>query len=702
MASRSVCMCAACSVAAALATGAAQAADPAASEVDVVLEEVIVTARKRVETLQDVPIAITALTQEVLEQAGIERVADLAMLVPNFVFQSGIHMGENHLALRGFSQIQNGPPPAAIVVDGVLLINPSRQFNVEEFDLERIEVLRGPQGALYGRNAIGGAINVVTRAPTEEFEVEGLVGYGRGDDFKARLSLSGPLVEDRLLARAAFSYRDREGQLRNETTGLLNDRYEDFSARARLLFMPAEAWELDLKFAYSDTKGGDPTYVALPDGHPNDNEEPIVADTIGNNPREVLDLSGRLSWTTGAGTLALTAAYLEGEESLFADFDLTAIPILTANRSFDDSGTSAELRFTSPDDRRFRWIAGAYYVDSRVTIDTLALADIGFFFDPPTPTGVVDFPVIDTSDRYDFRNHAGFAQIEYDFTQKLEVELALRYDDDEIELTSAAGSEQASFSKAQPKVTFNYRMADTSLVYASYGEGFRSGNFNPSEATIGEPVMRAESGLTFELGYKGRLFGNRATLNVAAFQTDLEDAQQQVLDFATGSNVGLNVDESTILGVEVELVAAVTDGLTLNLAGGWIDTEIDRFDADPTAVGNRLPRIPDYTINCGFTWQTPVGKGWDLQFRTDYNRQGESPWHVDNVDIRRAVDYLNARARVQTQDERFAISAWVKNALDDRTTQDFQAVEYSGHPLGIDAFSPVPGVTYGIELSTRF
>jgi iron complex outermembrane receptor protein len=210
MASRSVCMCAACSVAAALATGAAQAADPAASEVDVVLEEVIVTARKRVETLQDVPIAITALTQEVLEQAGIERVADLAMLVPNFVFQSGIHMGENHLALRGFSQIQNGPPPAAIVVDGVLLINPSRQFNVEEFDLERIEVLRGPQGALYGRNAIGGAINVVTRAPTEEFEVEGLVGYGRGDDFKARLSLSGPLVEDRLLARAAFSYRDRE------------------------------------------------------------------------------------------------------------------------------------------------------------------------------------------------------------------------------------------------------------------------------------------------------------------------------------------------------------------------------------------------------------------------------------------------------------------------------------------------------------
>ena len=701
MANRTVCACVACSIAAAAAHSPSRAL-AALDDGGGFLEEVVVTARKRAETVQDVPIAITAITQDVIEQAGIERVADFAMIVPNFTFQSGVHMGENHLTLRGFSQIQNGPPPAAIVVDGVLMVSPARQFNTEEFDLERIEVLRGPQGALYGRNAIGGAINIVTRPPTNDFEMEGLIGYGRGDDMKARLAVSGPLVEEKLLARASVAYRDREGQLQNETTGLLNDRYEDLSTRARLMFMPNEAWKLDLKFGYSDTKGGDPAYVAIPDGQPNENEVPITADTIGNNPREVFDASGVLSWTGQAGTLALTTAYLDSEESLFADFDVTAIPILTAARSFDDRGSSQELRFTSPDERRLRWIAGAYHVDSQVTIDTLALADIGFFVDPPEPTGVVDFPVIASVDRYDFENLAFFGQVEFDLTEQFELEVALRHDDDEIELTSASGTQSASFSKLQPKVSINYRFPGNAIVYGSYGEGFRSGNFNPSEATIGEPVMRAESAETFEIGFKGMLLNNRMSVNVAAFHTKLEDAQQQVLDFTTGSNVGLNVDESTIRGIEIETASVLAEGFVLNLSGGWMDTEIDEFSADPTAVGNQLPRVPEYTLNCGFTFETSAGERWGLRFRTDYNRQGAAPWHVDNVDVRRATDYLNARASVHTRDERFGISAWIKNALDDRTTQDFQAVEYSGHPLGLDVFSPVLGTTYGVELTTRF
>ena len=306
--------------------------------------------------------------------------------------------------------------------------------------------------------------------------------------------------------------------------------------------------------------------MAVEDGQPNSNELPITADTIGNNPREMLDVSAKLSWTGTAGTLALIAAYLDGDESLFADFDVTALPILTAFRSFEDRGASQEVRYTSADDRRFRWIVGAYHVDSRVTIDTLALADIGFLFDPPAPTGAIDFPVVASVDRYDFENYAGFGQIEYDLADKLELELALRYDDDEIALESVSGRDTASFSKLQPKASLNYRLHDRSILYGSYGEGFRSGGFNPSEATIGEPVMRAESGKTVELGLKSVLFDNRMSVNVAAFHTKLEDAQQQVLDFATGSNVGLNVDESTILGVEIETTSVLTDGLVRRIS----------------------------------------------------------------------------------------------------------------------------------------
>lgn len=663
------------------------------------LEEIVVTARKREETLQDVPMAITVLPASVLEDAGVRGVADFVQLVPNVTFQSGVNMGENRLTIRGVSQIQNGPPPAAIVVDGVLLISPARQFNVEEFDLERIEVLKGPQGALYGRNAIGGAINMTTRQPTSELEMSGLLGFGSGEDYRASAAISGPIVEERLLARASVSWRDREGELRNVTTGRYTDHFEDLSTRLRLLYTPHDDLQFDLKFSYSDTRGRDPTYVALTvDGMPNANEGPIDADTIGNNPREVSDLSAKMNWTTDAGTLSLVAAYLDGEESLFADFDVTAVPILTAYQAYDEQGFSQELRFTSPGERSVRWIVGGYHVKSRLDVATVALADIGFFVDPPAPTGAVDFPLAEVIDRHEFENFAGFGQVEFDLTEALELALALRYDDDQI----ALGAQERSFSKVQPKISLNYRLSRTSSLYGSYGEGFRSGSFNPSEATIGDPVMRAESAQTLEAGFKSISGDRRMSFDIAAFYTRLENAQQQVLDFATGSNVGLNVDKSTIQGFEVEIAAVLTDGLTLSLGGGMADSKIERFADNPAFAGNKLPRVPDYTINAGFSYETPITAGWGFFLRTDYNRQGEMSWHVDNADVRRALDYLNARLGVRSSDARYAITGWVRNALDDRATQDFQAAEFSGHPFGLDAYSPVIGVTYGVEVAAKF
>ncbi len=663
------------------------------------LEELVVSARKRDERAQDVPIAITTLSASVLERAGIEQVAELVQLVPNVTFQSGINMGENHLTIRGLSQIQNGPPPAAIVQDGVLLISPSMQFNVEEFDLERVEVLKGPQGALYGRNAIGGAINILTRAPSDELEISAMAGLAHGNEYTARAAVGGPLVDEKLLARASVSYRNRDGQLRNETNGHYMDHLEDLSARLRFLLRPSDVFELDLKLGYSTTHGGDPAYVSIPvDGMPNENELPVTTDTIGNNPRIVRDVSGKASWTTDAGTLSLIGAYLRGSERLFADFDVTALPILTAFREIRDSGSSQEIRFTSPSARRFRWIVGGYHVRSHSSIRTLGLADIGFFLDPPAPTGSIDFPVLDNTDHRRFENHAAFGQAELDLDDRLEIAVALRYDDDRIELNDAS---EASFSKLQPKLTLRYRVSPAVTLYSSYGEGFRSGDFNPSEATIGEAVMRAEEGRTAELGMKSTLLAQRLSVNVAAFHMKLKDAQQQVLDFTTGANVGLNIDRSTIRGFEIETAAFVGHGLALNVSGGMVDSRIDRFSADPGVRGNKLPRVPDYTINAGASYERPLSGSWGLFLRTDYNRLGRAPWHLDNADVRRQVDYLNLRIGARTDDERWTVSAWLKNALDDRTTQDFQAVEYSGNPFGLDAYSPMVGRTYGVDVSAR-
>lgn len=678
----------------------AVAADTGAMATDE-LETIVVTARRREETLTRVPASITALSAGALQDAGVDEVADYAALVPNVSFQAPLNFNDVRISVRGVSQIQGGQPPVAMVVDGVQLLSPT-QFNVEQFDLERIEFLKGPQGAVYGRNAIMGAINVVTQLPSSETEGYLRLRGGSGEDYGVGGAVSGPLVDDKLAYRLAGSWRDRRGQLRNQTNGQYRDAYDDGSIRGRLLYTPTTDWSFDLKAGYSNTDGGDISYQGIVvDGRPSDNEGPLITDTLAFNTREIFDSSLAVNWKPAAGTLSFNAAYFDSTEDLLGDFDASPLQILTAFQLYDEHGSSQELRYASPGDRKLRWIVGVYHVETSKRTTTTLSVDSGFLFtggEGPLSGEMLADTSVDT---VDFENFAQFGQLEVDLGERVELALALRNDDDQTEVLSNSGDQREfSVQKLQPKVTLTYRPTQQSSLYGSYGEGFRSGGLNPTTSPPGFERFRAEEAQTFELGFKTTFFENRGYLSTALFQTNLDNAQQLILDINSGANYGVNVDEARLRGGELELGLKVLESLTLSAALGITRSDIRTFAANPDFVGNDLPRVPEHTFAVSATYERDITSAWRLFVRADVTGEGEIAWHVDNADRRESFERADLRLGLRSTTEVWEATAWVKNIGDNRTTQDFQAMEFTG--FAFDVYTPTLGRTWGAELLRRF
>ncbi|HEY0939909.1 MAG TPA: TonB-dependent receptor [Steroidobacter sp.] len=668
-----------------------------------IVEEVVVTARQRAEDVRDVPIAVSVLTAETIEEAGIESIADYAQLVPNVYFDNALNLGNNFLSIRGMTQVQYRPPPAAIVVDGVLQMS-SYQLNVEGLDLQQIEVLKGPQGAIYGRNAIGGAINMVTRRPGDELEGEVRAGYASGEEVTARGSISGPLIAERLAFSASISRTDREGgDIKNATTGLAMDHYEDTSARARLLFTPSSAWEIDLNYRYSDTDGPDPAYALnpIPVGtDPNDTSFDPLANFVGSNPRELNEASFRTTWANDVGTLAFTLAHVDVFEVLHSDFDFLQFDLVNVYQSYDTSGFSQEIRFTSRGDSRLRWIVGAYHLELDFDVNTQGFLDLD-------ANMVADNLAQHVIDYNTTENYAVFGQLAYDILPELELALALRYDRDEYRQVSdfiaPALGEFATDEEAdelQPKVTARYRVSPNASVYGSWGRGFRAGGFNTIAAS--NRYFGPEVAETSEVGLKASLFDNRVGLEIAAFSTKLQDAQFLFLNSATITNEVTNIDEVTSKGFEIASTWRVTDNFRIESAVGVMDTKIGHYTPDPAASGNNMPKVPDYTFNLGFTHDWTFSSGWRGALRVDYLRQGEMYWDILNQFQRDPLNMLNARLTFERYPGGLFAALWGRNVLDEKLPTDYQSAEQTAHPTGLDGYQRNRGANYGVEIGYRF
>ena len=391
------------------------------------LEEIVVTAEARAENLQDVPVAVTAFSAQDIADAGIESTADFIALTPNVSFDDSFTVGNSFVAIRGVTQINNADSPVAIVVDGVPQNN-QKQFKMDLYDIERIEVLKGPQGALYGRNAIGGAINIVTKAPSNEFEGFLTVGAGNGGSKKVQASLSGPIVEDKLLFRLSGSYKDSDGLIDNTFLRTEVDFVESTDFRGKLLFNATDTLSFDLRLATSTLEGGAIYDSAFWDntGPTNTNDERLpVTDILGTSERNIDEFTFKADWVTEAGSLTYIAGYTDIEEDYFGDLDFCN-PVDCPQGFFGFGQVdqlqdlqvelmSHELRWTSPDDQRFRWAAGAFLIDTDRSLTTVAtLADLG------------NVPILMSTEDNDNEAFALFAQFEFDLTETLELSASIR------------------------------------------------------------------------------------------------------------------------------------------------------------------------------------------------------------------------------------------------------------------------------------
>ena len=320
-------------VATAVALSLAPLASTQAQEGASEMEEVVVTARKRAESLQEVPIAITAFTEQTIRRAGIERPADFISLMPNVTIVDTANIGDTQVSIRGIVSTRDAESTFAYVVDGILSTNPN-SFNEELVDVQQIEVLKGPQGALYGRNAVAGAILVTTKEPGEEFEGKVSVGAGNADLKKASLRLAGPLGET-LRGSLSGTYRDTTGVYSNvyENKGSDVDYLEDTSMRGRLIFEPNDAWKIDTRLGYSEVKGGAINFnavFALPAfaignmepsffADVNDHDFVFAFNVPGENEQETTEFAVKADYEADFGTLSFIASYNNLDEYLLSD-----------------------------------------------------------------------------------------------------------------------------------------------------------------------------------------------------------------------------------------------------------------------------------------------------------------------------------------------------------------------------------------------
>ncbi len=708
------------------------------------LEEVVVTARKRAESLLEVPVTVTAFSEAEIGRAGIERPSDFLLLTPNVTFASSESAGVNFMTIRGVSQVRNGESPVAVVVDGVLMTDPG-QFDQELFDIQQIEVMKGPQGALYGRNAIGGAINITTVAPSDSLEGKVVIGGGNGNRRRGAFALSTPL-SDSVAVRVSGSHVEHDGYIKNTFLNKDVDFYEDTALRGRLVWDASESFNADLRLARVRTEGGALNFVVNADwyagdfvGDANDTSRPYTANRLGTNERDIDSASMKLDWDLNWATLTSITSWTDQSEfyaasaypyecvpdcvssienspfsQAFVDLfgsppfgepgSFVPVQVVKVNTSVET--VSQEFRITSPDDQDFRWITGAYWLSTDRQRGLPTEVDVGQPYDKRLINDNTLFAFADDNDN---TAYAVFGQFEYDVTEKLELAFAVRYDKDEREqvdtspISATFGKKRKrEFSETQPKFTATYALSDDSSLFAVASKGFRSGGFNQNG--VGQAAELAgiagisdeytkEVSTNAEIGYKSSFMEGKLRVDAAVFYTELED--QHYFQFLGAINAQLlnNIDEVELYGFELGSKYFITEDLSINAAYGRTDSEITDYTVDPSAVGNWAPYVARNTINAGFQY-TPILAG-DLQglLRLDWNRSGKQYWDTSNSTPRSAVDLVNLRVGISSLSNGWDVTLWAKNLTDEEYNAEFVS--------GGIAQLATPR-TYGIDLSYEF
>jgi iron complex outermembrane receptor protein len=683
-----------------------------------VLETVVVTAQKTEQKLQRVPMAVSAITSRQVREYRLWSLDEISSLVPN-LYSANPGDNRNVTAVRGI--VTTSYDPAVVTyVDGV------NQFSLDTYipqllDVERIEILRGPQGTLYGRNAMGGVIHVITKKPVNQTRGFAEISLGNYGQQQYNAGFSTAAVPGKLYAGVAFQYQGRDGFYRSEFTGTDFDRQNIFSGNYYLVYRPADRWKISLNAKHSNNRNKGPFPLA-PDPA-TALEQPFIVNQNATATMQDDAFNGSLSlhyrgaeWEMLAQT-SYQSNYRVYDKPLDGDF--SPLDIISI---FNNYGTefnrvkvwTQEIRFNSLPDaaKKMHWTAGTFLFSQDNPVKQATI----FGEDAPL-IGIPDanFALINTNEG---RNQgiAFFGQLQYRFNSHWALTGGLRYDYENRRL-SVSGSYQKepdppfttlpdtidskAFSALSPKLGLEFTPSGDQLLYLSYSRGFRAGGFTQLSSDPSQPPLfpyEPEYSDNLELGWKVQGWGQRLRFNAALFYTRVTDAQIPTLVLPDAITITRNAGAMESQGIEWELSLLPLKGLELQYNAGWVRAKYNtlRLSQNGQEVnydGNRQVFTPAQTSMVMLQYGVPVGIGGQFRFtiRGEWIFTGKQYFDLANTISQDSYSVFNIRTGVSYK--QYGMYVWFRNLTDEKYIA--YAYDFGGTHLG----NPK---TYGVTLSARF
>lgn len=699
------------------------------------VDDVIVTAQKRAQRLVDVPSSISAVDAETVRNLGIQQLSELSNHVPNLAIESSTSLN-SAVYIRGVGANSRNigfDTRVGVYLDGVYL-GQSPALNQELFDLQRIEVLRGPQGALFGKNTVAGAINLISRQPsfTPETWVTARVGNYGERQAGARVNLP---VSDSLALKLSLNRAQRDGFTENIFDGSDVGNRDAFSWRVQL------RWEASDRLSVNASLDGLRTREAGEYGN-------AVTNTFGTalspeyaRPREVnlntptrdnrdvkgaaVDVAYKLE--SGA-TLKSISSWRETDFFSTNDVDYSPLDILSLDFSDSYKQYTQEFQWISAAGGRLEYVAGVYLYQQDA--DTNRTARVGSL---AAALGTTPGALLPTIGSVRTRNAAFYANFDYDLMSRLSLGVGFRLSWEEkavdysidsrkipaFGLATGAFSDTRSDEDFSPTITLSYALTPRTTAFARYAHGYKSGGYNldfVSQAVFPNGLeFRKETATSFEGGIKGDVLDRRLTFSATAFQTEFDD--YQVDQFQNmGATVAIvigNASKVRSRGIELEGGFRATDRLSFNLGLGYQDAIFTSFPGGGAlgtdASGRRIPGASKIQANLGVDYVQPISGPWEVALHADYTHRGNYFSDIDNrttltvgavtipFDKIDASDLVNARISLKQTDRGWEAALWGRNLFDEE-----HVFIYGGDFFGTKTRRFSTPRTWGVELSARF
>lgn len=675
------------------------------------LDPVVVTARRFVEPAQSVPIGVTVVDRQTIEDGNITSIREASRLVPNMIVTEFTSRRLSFPTIRGIST-GVGDPSVTTYVDGVPQLGLG-STNITMLDMERVEFLRGPQGTLFGRNSIGGVILLETEQPTNAHQLRGQLTWGNYSTQEYAAMYSGPIIEDKLFVSLSGEWTSRDGYTTNAVTGNKVDDRESTFGRGKILWSPDEHNDIEFTTYGERSRDGGFGLGFLPAIRADANT--IAEDFEGRTNRNIW--SNALTWTHRGDAIDITSisSYVDWKVDETSDFDFSPIDGVRRATKENEEYFYQELRVSSPEDaplkfgehHEVKWIVGGTYFNSdgqEKTANDFRPGGANILF-PASQVGV-------DSDRGDFDDWglSVFGQATWTIAEVLDLSAGVRYDyeDKEADITNmfeVGGfpvlqnrvSRDESFDEWSPTFSVGYHVNDDALIYGRAAHGFKAGGFN-LRAPSGDETFDNETSWSYEGGIKTSWFDGRLIANAAFFYIDWDDLQLSLFDSVSGGYIA-NAGQATSKGAELELTARVTEGLDVFAAYGYTHAEFDSFTDQygQDVSGKKLPFVPEHTFNIGAQLRAPLGGGYDWFARGEYTYTGT--YHLDAGNTE-TESYGLATFTVGVERDNLRVELWIKNAFD----QEYVPVAFQPSPFDPTTFVGESGIpaTLGVTASLRF